>query len=91
MKDELKMDDELLDKVSGGALYADVYTNIDSYISIYKGDNRKPEDLKNAFRNCWAEKGWQWSTNGSQEDLQAILDYIDSKWPPEIKFPGLGK
>ena len=77
MKKELKLEDDLMDIVNGGRLYDDVYTNLDSYMSIYKNDGKKPADLKNRFKEIWNDYGWQWSTNNSQDDLNAILNYID--------------
>ena len=82
MKKEFKLEDDLMDIVNGGRLYDDVYTNLDSYMSIYKNDNQSPADLKNRFIEIWNDYGWQWSTNKSQDDLKAILNYIDQHTDP---------
>ena len=77
MKKESKLEDDLMDVVNGGKLYDDVYSNVDSYMHIYKNGGQSPADLKNKFKEIWNTHGWQWSTNSSQDDLKAILNYID--------------
>ena len=74
------LNDEDLDCVSGGALKSTAYKDLDGYISLYKKSGYTKNELKMFLKGIWGNHNQDFSTNGHQEDLDALLKYVDLHW-----------
>ena len=75
---EMKLEE--LDGVSGGAVR---YDALDTYIDISRDGSQTKEQFKSTFCAYWysmQEFRSEFSTNGSNEDLQEIMKRIDETW-----------
>jgi hypothetical protein len=77
---ELRLDD--LGEISGGNVRVEGYGIIMQLIAKYKRQGKSKEDCIATIR-----KGWEGDcrfkmglTDGTDEDLKTILDYVESHW-----------
>lgn len=78
--DNYVVNDEYLGNVSGGALKSTAYNDLDGYISLYKRCGYTKNELKMFLKGIWGNHNQDFSTNGHQEDLDALLKYVDLHW-----------
>lgn len=74
--------DEFMEKINGGRLYAHAYDFVESVINNVKANtNYTKEDLIEELIFCFQNGQYQnLSTNGSIEDLDKLIEFINNKW-----------
>ena len=89
MDENKKLLDEALSNIAGGKVLDDVWDIIEKEIKILKYHNipNGKEIMLSTVRSAWEEGytniGYAWtlySTDKSQEDLDALIAFIEEKW-----------
>lgn len=84
MIEEKVLEDELLKLVSGGKLRDNALDEGTlEYIRFFKSVGQKKEDFIRDFRAVYKKYAYfrnEYSDNGSQEDLEEIIRFINEHW-----------
>ena len=82
------LDDDLLDKISGGELIEDKVEFYKGFIPLFKQVGLTKSDFLRAAELEWKDNYRKFSTNGSKEDFDKLMKelydvYETYEWPEE--------
>ncbi|MBR4456826.1 MAG: hypothetical protein IKS32_11515 [Solobacterium sp.] len=81
LKKEFKLTDEALKVINGGVLTADAHDFLIIELFIDKiGKGLSKEQFKQEFAARYHANYHDYSTDGSEEDLQQLMRMIDENW-----------
>ena len=81
IKKEFKLTEEALATINGGVLTPDAHDNLIIDLFIDKiGKGLTKEQYKQAFAERYRQDYSYYSTDGSEEDLQQLMNMIDENW-----------
>jgi len=79
-KNEKVINEEILEKISGGVLYKDVIESIDTAVQAYKMFGSTLAQAKKMITESYKDDPYTYSTDGSDEDLQDLLKRFEKAW-----------
>ena len=82
MKKSIKaLKDDVLEKINGGVILDHVLESIDETVALYKLLGVKEfEEFKKILIDNYNDAPLNYSTNGSQEDLQELIKKYEAAW-----------
>ena len=79
-KNDKTINEDVLEKVSGGVLYKDVIESIESAVKVYKLLGSTLQEAKQSITEAYNEDPYTFSTDGSSEDLKDLLRRFEKEW-----------
>ena len=94
IKNKKVLDDAALEKISGAAISDEALDSIEYAVTVFKRGGATLEELKQGLRDEYHRNPLQFSTDGSEKDLEELIKIYEEAWeeinPAEGGFLKIG-